>query len=140
MYLAWFDADRKKPVAQKIAEAHERYVIKFGRQPLVCLVNPEDVIADAPIALRPLNTIGRNCFWIGMDESDEPAPEPEPEPVVATAAAEKAPRAKRPRRARAEGAVVAPPPPAPIAIPETRLPAPEVAPKGRRPRRERTAA
>jgi len=61
MFLAWFDADRKKPIAQKIAEARERYVAKFGRQPLVCLVNPEDAITDAPIALRPLNNIGRNC-------------------------------------------------------------------------------
>ncbi len=62
MYLAWFDADRKKPVATKIAEAHERYVAKFGRQPLVCLVNPEDASAeatmmtpdDAPIAADAL--------------------------------------------------------------------------------------
>lgn len=71
MYLAWFDADRKKPVATKIAEAHERYVAKFGRQPLVCLVNPEDAIPDATITLRPLPSIGRNCFWIGSDEDDE---------------------------------------------------------------------
>ena len=69
MYLAWFDADRKKPVGTKIAEAHERYVAKFGRQPLVCLVNPEDAIADAGIELRPLSSIGRNCFWIGADDA-----------------------------------------------------------------------
>ncbi len=130
MYLAWFDADRKKPVAQKIAEAHQRYVAKFGRQPLVCLVNPEDAIADSPIALRPLSTIGRNCFWIGMDESDE---------AELAAAAENAPRAKRQRRAKAEP-VVAVQAPTPIVLPETRQPAPEVAPKARRPRRERTAA
>ncbi len=110
MYLAWFDADRKKPVAQKIAEAHQRYVAKFGRQPRVCLVNPEDLIADAQIEVRPLSNIGRNCFWIGMDESDEA------EPIVAVQL------------------------PVPIVLPETRLPAPEVAPKARRPRRERTAA
>ena len=133
MYLAWFDGDRKKPVAQKIAEAHARYVAKFGRQPRVCLVNPEDVIADAPVRLRPLSNIGRNCFWIGMDESDEA------EVAAEAAAAENAPRAKRQRRARAEATVTAPPD-APIAIPETRLPAPEVAPRARRPRRDRTAA
>lgn len=84
MYLAWFDADRKKPVATKIAEAHERYVAKFGREPLVCLVNPEDAIPDAAITLRPLTTIGRNCFWIGADEDAEPevppAPQQEPAP------------------------------------------------------------
>ncbi len=131
MFLAWFDADRKKPIAQKIAEARERYVAKFGRQPLVCLVNPEDAITDAPIALRPLNNIGRNCFWIGMDESDEPVAEAAPEEQPA--------RAKRQRHAKAEAPAAAQPP-APIAIPETRMPAPTVAPKARRPRRERTAA
>ena len=40
MYLAWFDANPKKPIAQKIAEAHQRFVEKFNRQPLVCLINP----------------------------------------------------------------------------------------------------
>lgn len=133
MYLAWFDADRKKPVAQKIAEAHQRYVTKFGRQPRVCLVNPEDMTTDTQIELRPLNNIGRNCFWIGMDESDEA------ELAVAAAAAENAPGPKRQRRAKAEPLMAAQPP-APIVLPETRLPVPEAAPKARRPRRERTAA
>ncbi len=129
MYLAWFDADRKKPIAQKIAEAQQRYVAKFGRLPLVCLVNPEDAIADSPIALRPLSNIGRNCFWIGRDESDEPEPVVEQKPA----------RAPRQRRAKAEP-IAAAPPAAPIVLPETRLPVPTVAPKARRPRRERTAA
>jgi hypothetical protein len=132
MYLAWFDADRKKPIAQKIVEAHERYVAKFGRQPRVCLVNPEDVIADSPITLRPLNNIGRNCFWIGMDESDEAE-------LAAAEAIENATRAKRQRRPKATPIAEAQPT-APIVIPETRLPVPDAAPKARRPRRERTAA
>ena len=81
MYLAWFDANPKKPIAQKIAEAHERYVEKFGRKPRVCLVNPGDVIPESPVELRPLAYIGRHCFWIGVDEADEqeaaaPAPTP----------------------------------------------------------------
>lgn len=133
MFLAWFDADRKKPIAQKIAEAHERYVAKFGRQPLVCLVNPEDAITDSPIALRPLSNIGRNCFWIGMDESDEA------ELAAEAAAKEEARQAKRQRRSEAKPTAEAQPI-APIVIPETRLPTGDATPKARRPRRERTAA
>ena len=107
MYLAWFDANPKKPVAQKIAEAHERYVEKFGRKPLVCLVNPEDVIQESAVELRPLKYIGRNCFWIGADDSDPAAQE------SAALAMPDAPRAPRTRKPKAE--------------PDTALDAPAVA-------------
>lgn len=162
MYLAWFDADRKKPVAMKIAEAHERYVAKFGRQPLVCLVNPEDAIPDAAIALRPLSTIGRNCFWIGSDEEiaeEVPiAPEPEAKPTPkrrarkqATAPSPAATKpetsaaleslssatvsaAAKPTRARKSRPVAQVEPPIPAPAP------PASVPTKRRPRRERPAA
>jgi len=110
MYLAWFDADRKKPVATKIAEAHERYVAKFGRQPLVCLVNPEDASAEAAIELRPLQSIGRNCFWIGTDEDQEQQEAVAMASVpaaTATATAGKQPR--RSRKKATEAAQSAPP-------------------------------
>lgn len=106
MYLAWFDADRKKPVATKIAEAHERYVAKFGRQPLVCLVNPEDASAEATIELRPLQSIGRNCFWIGTDEAQEREEAAQAE-AAALAAKNKQPR--RPRKKAVEPATPATP-------------------------------
>lgn len=104
MYLAWFDADRKKPVATKIAEAHERYVAKFGRQPLVCLVNPEDASAEAAIELRPLQSIGRNCFWIGTDDDQE-----REEAAQAEAAAAKGKQPRRPRKKATEPATPATP-------------------------------
>ena len=169
MYLAWFDADRKKPVATKIAEAHERYVAKFGRQPLVCLVNPEDASAQAAIELRPLQSIGRNCFWIGTDDDQE-----QEEAAQAEAAA--AAKGKQPRRSRKKTTepaaparpaqvleMIAPPPalsnmattvePAAAAArprrgrktalkeaPEVAPPAPAPVPAKRRARRERPAA
>lgn len=132
MYLAWFDADRKKPVAQKIAEAHERYVAKFGRQPRVCLVNPEDAIADPSIELRPLTNIGRHCFWIGADDVEEVPAQPVPAPVIAAApGGEEAapPRAKRARNAKAPVATTAAPPP--VAAQQIAIPA-APAPKARR--------
>lgn len=99
MYLAWFDADRKKPVGQKIAEARERYVEKFGRQPAICLVNPADAIDDAVVELRPVAHIGRHCFWIGFDEADEPTITPLVPAEPAVALAEPQPL-KRPRKSR----------------------------------------
>ena len=72
MYLAWFDADRKKPVTEKIAEARERYLAKFGAEPAVCLVNPADAVPGTPVELRPAAYISRNCFWIGVDEQAPP--------------------------------------------------------------------
>lgn len=162
MYLAWFDADRKKPVATKIAEAHERYVAKFGRQPLVCLVNPEDVIPDAAITLRPLPSIGRNCFWIGSDEDVEEeapaAPEPETKPTAKRRARKQATPSSAPVEARetpmtigslSDTTVVAeakprrsrkPRPTAGVEQPMPAPAAPEPVPTKRRARRERPAA
>ena len=81
MYLAWFDAtptnsaearpgvkERKSP-EQKIGEARARYVQKFGEEPRVCMVNPADVCQVEGIEVRPLNYIGRHCFWIGKDDA-----------------------------------------------------------------------
>ncbi len=81
MYLAWFDADRKKPVTEKIAEARERYLAKFGAEPAVCLVNPADAVPGTPVELRPAAYISRNCFWIGVDEREAPLPAPLEEPA-----------------------------------------------------------
>ena len=151
MYLAWFDADRKKPVATKIAEAHERYVAKFGRQPLVCLVNPEDASAEAAIELRPLQSIGRNCFWIGTDD-DQELEEAAPAEVAAPADTGKQPRRSRKQAADPAASatpaqvleMIAPPPTRPrrtrkVMSKEEPVVAPPV-PAKRRARRERPAA
>jgi hypothetical protein len=125
MYLAWFDANPKKPVAQKIAEAHQRYVEKFGRKPLVCLVNPEDVIAESAVELRPLKHIGRNCFWIGFDDVEGA------EQGVAEPAPAAAPRARKPQAAPAIAASI----PATEATPETK----PATPRPRKPKAAPTA-
>ena len=49
MFLGWFDDTPKKSVAEKIREAVERYKVKFGEAPNVCLVNTGDVIASGPV-------------------------------------------------------------------------------------------
>lgn len=69
MYLAWFDADKKKPPQTKIAEAWARYVEKFGHEPIVCLVNVADACESALVEVRADRHIGRGCFWIGKDDT-----------------------------------------------------------------------
>lgn len=128
MYLAWFDGDRKKSVQEKILDARARYLYKFGVEPAVCLVNPADLIEESVVELRPATYIGRNCFWIGVDDRDEvtvngatagiPVTPPLPPEGAPTSAA-------RPRRRAAASAV------------ETSVPALATP---RRARRERTAA
>lgn len=68
MYLAWFDADRDKSSAKKVADARARYVQRFGAEPLVCMVNPVNVCDVVGIKVVPLAHIGEHCFWIGQDE------------------------------------------------------------------------
>ena len=71
MYLAWYDADRKKPLVQKIADARARYVQKFNAEPVVVLVNPEDACAVDGLEVRALPHIGRHCFWVGKDDEGD---------------------------------------------------------------------
>jgi hypothetical protein len=129
MYLAWFDANPKKPVAQKIAEAHERYVEKFGRKPLVCLVNPEDVIQESAVELRPLKYIGRNCFWIGVDDLD---PAEQESSALATPDTPRAPRTRK-SKATSDIAINAP---AIAAVPEALSVVAASAPRTRKPKVE----
>ena len=69
-YLAWFDADRKKPAYRKVEQAAERYERKFGSEPTVCLVNPADDCFVPGISVRPAAHIARHCFWVGRDDSE----------------------------------------------------------------------
>lgn len=69
MFLAWFDADKKKPATKKIEEARARYVEKFGEEPIVCLVNDADTCESALVEVRADRHIGRGCFWIGKDDT-----------------------------------------------------------------------
>lgn len=70
MYLAWYDADKKKKPEQKINDAATRYREKFSKEPLICLVSPLEGATHPTMPLRELATIGRNCFWIGREDDD----------------------------------------------------------------------
>ena len=144
MYLAWFDADRKKSVSEKIAEARERYIAKFGSEPAVCLVNPTDATAESAVELRPVTYIGRNCFWIGVEDGEDREPVPgtatatldaPPAPTAPTATTTtveqpaRAPKATRKTQPKSAVARVAPAVPAAVPVaPKSRATA--TAPRG----------
>lgn len=69
MYLGWEDHSRK-PAADKIQDAIDAYVERFGYKPAVVLVNAEDAqaagvdwVGDVPV--RVASYIRPNNFWPG---------------------------------------------------------------------------
>lgn len=76
--LLWFDDDKQRPAAEKIAQAARRYREKFGRPPTICFVNPDEPIEHGRVSgvtVRPLRTVLRHHFWIGVEEQADTLPE-----------------------------------------------------------------
>ena len=74
--LLWFDADPKRALNEKIAQAADRYRHKFGRKPNLCYVNPLMLPGSEPaecngVRLVPSRTVLKHHFWIGMEEATE---------------------------------------------------------------------
>lgn len=69
-FLVWYDDDKKRTLAQKIAEACEAYQARMGIAATVALISPDDGPApsDALVDVRLLATIRRNTVWVGRDE------------------------------------------------------------------------
>ena len=73
MFLGWYDPDKKKTVAEKLAAAIRRYEAKWGQAPAVALVNPAEVIELEDIDVRPAVHVAPNTYYVGACEaaSDE---------------------------------------------------------------------
>ena len=80
-YLGWYDANKKKHVRAKLAEAIARYQEKFGRYPRICLTSRQDALDlvepsrkyELPgIIIQERPYIARFTFYIGED-AGEPA-------------------------------------------------------------------
>jgi hypothetical protein len=70
--MMWFDSDPKKPLAQKIGEAAERYQKKYGEAPDACRV-PVSMLAETElqigrVSVRPMRSILPGHLWIGIDD------------------------------------------------------------------------
>ena len=68
MFLGWFDDEKKKSSAEKIEEAVERYVARFGEAPNICLVNAEDLATCDGVEVKVADYVRPNHFWVGRGE------------------------------------------------------------------------
>jgi hypothetical protein len=79
MFLGWYDPDKKKPARHKVEEAVERYVEKFGGNPIACLTSvadAADLTADSKaldLVVKGVNFIPRFTYYVGVE--DEPVAE-----------------------------------------------------------------
>jgi hypothetical protein len=71
MYLAFYDADKKRSALNKLNDAIERYQEKFGREPVECLTSYVDAeaLTDAPIPVRGVSFISRHTFYVGTEDA-----------------------------------------------------------------------
>ncbi|MDQ3927545.1 MAG: hypothetical protein M3328_00200 [Chloroflexota bacterium] len=69
MFLGWFDDTPKKSAADKLDEAVERYVAKFGEEPDLCLVNQKDATTHKDMEVRVVEYVRPNHFWVGKSEA-----------------------------------------------------------------------
>ncbi|HEY0071861.1 MAG TPA: hypothetical protein VGE04_18020 [Chloroflexia bacterium] len=65
MFLGWFDDTPKKSAAEKLDEAVERYLAKFGEKPDLCLVNQKDATTHAGMEVKVVEYVRPNHFWVG---------------------------------------------------------------------------
>jgi len=68
MFLGWFDDTPKKSVAQKLAEAIERYEAKFGESPNLCLLNATNEVKYDGLEVRVTDYVRPNHFWVGRGD------------------------------------------------------------------------
>lgn len=70
--LLWYDNDPRKSLDAKVLEAAARYREKFGADPNVCYVNPEQLQPERPpkIKLRLVGagTVRPNHFWLELEK------------------------------------------------------------------------
>jgi hypothetical protein len=68
----WFDNNPKKSLDEKVAEAVERYRLKFGAEPNVCYVNPAHLELAPPvhakIRVASAKSVLPNHFWLEVEK------------------------------------------------------------------------
>jgi hypothetical protein len=75
MFLGWYDPDKKKPARQKVEEAIDRYVEKFGGDPVACLTSVADAAELASdtkspgLLVKGVNYIPRFTFYVGVEDA-----------------------------------------------------------------------
>lgn len=70
-FLMWYDDSPKRTIHQKISDAQDAFIRRFGQAPTVAMVNPLDLneSVSGNVLVRP--TIGRYTVWVGIEERTE---------------------------------------------------------------------
>ncbi len=72
--LLWFDADPKRALSEKIAQAADRYQHKYGRKPNLCYVNPLMLPGGETgcngVRVIPSRYVLKYHFWIGVESRE----------------------------------------------------------------------
>lgn len=72
--LLWYDDDPGTTLAQKVARAAARYYQKYDIVPNVCFVHPSALGGNGqattvgPVSIKPLSSVLRHHFWIGVQD------------------------------------------------------------------------
>lgn len=78
--MLWFD-DSSRSFAEKVRRAADYYKEKYGREPTLCLVNPQTWddgdSKKLPVEMRQAKLVLPNHFWIGVEEDLRRASRPE---------------------------------------------------------------
>lgn len=78
--MLWFD-DSSRSFAEKVRRAADYYKEKYGREPTLCLVNPEtwDTAGEKsmPVEMRQARLVLPNHFWIGVEDDLRQAHKPD---------------------------------------------------------------
>ena len=72
--LLWFDDDKTRGLADKVARAAQRYQQKYGHSPDVCYVNPgalrgnegHDARVES-VKVLPAKSVLPHHFWLGIE-------------------------------------------------------------------------
>lgn len=69
--MLWLDADKRRPLEEKVQRAAEYYRDKYGRFPELCYVNvamlgEAEEVTVGKIKVQSAKTIVRDHLWLGM--------------------------------------------------------------------------
>ena len=70
--LLWFDADKKRDLADKIARAADRYRVKFGQAANICYINIDQLDGLEGQTVKGVRVLGAenvsiNYFRVGVE-------------------------------------------------------------------------
>jgi len=73
--MLWFDNDPKSELSNKVVEAANYYLSKYGEKPNLCFVHPSMIqgssVDAGQIVVESNNTVLPHHFWIGVQQKEE---------------------------------------------------------------------